>query len=181
MLRHHAVWRLAIYSFLSVDYGNYRVKDHLAFQLKAYKLNGLDKEVVFSRKYYESFLIAIQSFNLHGWSLLTGGLCSEVVYTKVKTNQKYPTLLPFHSIPPFQSTISVHHSIPLNPDAPLSSTTRLQWDKRKGYLQDDKHEKLFKFKQGSLFVCITKNGDNKNLMQKYCFNGTVNVIALYIT
>ena len=43
------------------------------------------------------------------WSLLTSDLCSEVVYTEVKTNQKYPTY--YQSIPPF------HLLIPMNPDA----------------------------------------------------------------
>ena len=64
--------------------------------------------------YYESCLIAIQSFNF-GWSLLTGGLCSKVVYTEVKINQNYPTY--YHFTIPVHSTIPVHHSIPLNPDA----------------------------------------------------------------
>ena len=59
--------------------------------------------MVFSRRWVESCLIAIQSFNL-------GGLCSEVVYTEVKINQKYLTY--YHSSP-------FHHSIPLNPDAHL--------------------------------------------------------------
>ena len=80
-----------------------------SISLENLTLNGPDKEVIFlggGLMYYESCLIAIESFNL-------GGLCSEVVYTNVKTNQKYPTLItiPFHYSSPF------HHSIPLNPDA----------------------------------------------------------------
>ena len=61
MLRHHAVWRLAIYSFSVQIMENYQVKDHLTFQLKA---NGLDKKVVFSRRWVDVLGIMLDTYSI---------------------------------------------------------------------------------------------------------------------
>jgi len=56
MLRHHAVWRLAICSFLSVDLGKLLSERPPNISVESLKIGwsiGLDKEVVFSRKWVD--------------------------------------------------------------------------------------------------------------------------------
>jgi len=54
MLRHHAVWRLAIYSFLSAEHGKLKRErpPNISVERLKIKINGVNKEVVFCRRYY---------------------------------------------------------------------------------------------------------------------------------
>jgi len=92
-------------SFLSADHGKLSSERPPNISVESLKLNGLDKEVVFSRRWVDILRIMLDSYsNIYfGWSLFTGDLCPEVIYTEVTTNQKYPTYYP-----PFQSTESRH-------------------------------------------------------------------------
>jgi len=51
------VWRLAIYSFLSADHGK------LSSEIPP-NINGLDKEVVFSRMWVDIFRIMLNSYSI---------------------------------------------------------------------------------------------------------------------
>jgi len=53
MLRYHAVWRLAIYSLLSAEHGKLTSEIPPNISVESLKLNGLNKEVVFSRRWID--------------------------------------------------------------------------------------------------------------------------------
>ena len=108
MLRHHAVWRLAIYSFLSTDHGKLSSERPPNISVESLKLNGLDKEVVFSRRWVDILRIMLDSYsNIYfGWSLFRGGLYG------CENQSEVSNLLPFHSSPPFHSTESRRPLLP---------------------------------------------------------------------
>ena len=64
MLRHHAVWRLAIYSFLSADYGKLSSERPPNISVESLKLDGLDKEVVFSRRQVDVLRIMLDNYSI---------------------------------------------------------------------------------------------------------------------
>ena len=65
------------YTLLVTAWKIIKVRDHL----ESLKLDGLNKGVVFSWRYFDIFLTNLDSyfFTKFGWSLFTGGLCSKVV------------------------------------------------------------------------------------------------------
>ena len=82
------MWRLAIYSLPSAWYEkfekNVTSERPPNILVESLKLNSLNKEVVFSRRWVDILLTIFNSYSVikFEWSLLTGGLCSEMVITK---------------------------------------------------------------------------------------------------
>ena len=88
------------------------MRDHLNISVESLNLSGLNKEVVFSRRWVDILLTMLDTYSVikFGWSLLTGGLCSEVVIIRRWNQSEVSNILIVHSIPPFQSTESRHPS-----------------------------------------------------------------------
>jgi len=89
------VWRLAIYSFLSADHGKLSSERPPNVSVESLKLNGLDKEVVFSRRWVDVLQIMLDRYLIwvvfiNSWSLFRGGQYGG------ENQSEISKLLPFH-------------------------------------------------------------------------------------